>query len=259
VGAKISFTDLFDPATGMDHWAKPYIESLASQGIVNGIGDDMFGPEFALTRAQFLAMLAKTADALDLNASPPSGFEDVPMEGWYYAYVNWGYAAGVVKGVDETHFAPDLPITREQMTVMLANFSAIMGMRPPDTGAAPEFTDIALISPWAGESVDLVVRAGIMNGMPEGDFAPQAGATRAQAAKVAYMLCALRDAQGYSPLPADGGDTAPGTDGDAQTPDADGAPADAQGADGSADTQPEPSAPEGNGGAAETPGDVPVH
>jgi hypothetical protein len=151
----------------------------------------MFGPEFALTRAQFLAMLAKTVDGLDLNAPPPSGFEDVPMEAWHYGYVNWGYAAGIVKGMDETHFAPDLPVTREQMTVMLANFAGVTGISLPDTGVAPAFTDLAAISVWAGEAVDRVVRAGVMNGMPEGGFAPQAGATRAEAAKVAYLLCAL--------------------------------------------------------------------
>jgi hypothetical protein len=199
VGAKITFTDLFDSAAGLDHWARPYIESLAGQGIVNGIGDGMFAPEFALTRAQFLAMLAKTLDGLDLNASQPSGFEDVPMDGWYYGYVNWGYGMGIVKGVDETHFAPDLPITREQMTVMLANFASVTGIPLQDTGVAPEFADSAAVSPWASEALNRIVRAGIMNGMPDGGFAPQLGATRAQAAKVAYMLCEMRGAA--PPLP----------------------------------------------------------
>jgi hypothetical protein len=259
VGAKISFTDLFDPATGADHWAKPYIESLASQGIVNGIGDDMFGPDFALTRAQFLAMLAKTVDGLDLNAAPPSGLEDVPMDGWHYSYVNWGYAAGVVKGVDETHFAPDLPITREQMTVMLANFAAIRGMALPDAGAAPAFTDLAAISPWAAESVDRIARAGIMNGMPQGGFEPQAGATRAQAAKVAYMLCGLPAAQ-PAPLPPGTDGTQPGTDGtqpgtDGTQPGTDGTQ---PGAGDSSGDENAP-APDGGGGAAETHGDTPVH
>ncbi|MDR2088464.1 MAG: S-layer homology domain-containing protein [Clostridiales Family XIII bacterium] len=263
VGAKITFTDLFDPATGADHWAKPFIESLASQGIVNGIGDDMFGPEFALTRAQFLAMLAKTVDGLDLNASPPSGFEDVPMEGWYYSYVNWGHAAGIVKGVDETHFAPDLPITREQMTVMLANFAATSGLGLPDAGAAPAFTDAAAISPWAFESVDRIARAGIMNGMPAGGFDPQAGATRAQAAKVAYMLCEMKDMQ-PAPLPPEGGDAGQGTEqgaGDAQQGTQQGAGDAQQGAAGQGtdgDAGRNTPAPEGSG-AAETPGDVPVH
>ncbi|MDR2296029.1 MAG: S-layer homology domain-containing protein, partial [Clostridiales Family XIII bacterium] len=282
VGAQISFTDLFDPATGADHWAKSHIESLASQGIVNGIGDDLFGPEFALTRAQFLAMLAKTVDGLDLNASPPSGFEDVPMEGWYYAYVNWGHAAGVVKGVDETHFAPDLPITREQMTVMLANFAAIMGMRLPDTGMALEFTDFTAISPWASEAVGLIVRAGIMNGMPEGGFEPQAGATRAQAAKVAYMLCALRAQTPDEPLPpADGTQTQPAPEESGGATDTDGAqtqpaPEESGGATDTDGTQTQPApeesgdatdtdgtqtqpAPEESGGAAGAEGDVPVH
>jgi hypothetical protein len=208
VGAKITFTDLLDPVTGLDHWAKQYIESLANQGIVNGVGGDMFGPDLELTRAQFLAMLAKTMDGLDLNAQPPSGFEDVPTDGWYYSYVNWGYGMGVVKGVDETHFAPDLPITREQMTVMLANFAAVTGMPLIDAGVSPVFADSAVVSVWALEAVEKIVRAGIMNGMPDGAFAPQTGATRAQAAKVAYMLCEMRAASPPAvPPPGDASDT----------------------------------------------------
>jgi hypothetical protein len=279
VGAKITFTDLLDPL-GADHWAKPYIESLASQGIVNGIGDNMFGPEFALTRAQFLAMLAKTLDGLDLNAPPPSGFEDVPMEAWHYAYVNWGHAAGVVKGVDETRFEPDLPVTREQMTVMLANFAGVAGIALPDAGVAPGFTDLAAISPWAGEAADRIARAGIMNGMPDGGFDPQAGATRAQAAKVAYLICALKDGQPY-PLPpeTDGGQQDAGGvpaqgegEGEVPTQGEGGVPAQDEGepagnaqtapdAGGSANPQDAPAAPAAGetGGTTETQEETPVH
>jgi hypothetical protein len=254
VGAKITFTDLFDPPTGEDHWAKQYIEALASQGIVNGIGDDMFGPEFALTRAQFLTMLAKTADGLDLNAPPPSGFEDVPLEAWYYSYVNWGYAANVVKGVDETHFDPDLPITREQMTVMLANFVGAMGIALPDTGVAPAFTDLAAVSPWAGEALDRIARAGIMNGMPDGGFDPQAGATRAQAAKVAYLLCALKDVPPGAPPPETGDAQQDTSDAQQDAGDAPPDTGDSAGAD-----PPDAPAAEESGGAAETQDETPIH
>ncbi|MDR3296087.1 MAG: S-layer homology domain-containing protein [Clostridiales Family XIII bacterium] len=208
VGAKVTFLDLTDPATGLDHWAKAPIEELASQGIVNGMGDDMFGPDSPLTRAQFLAMLAKSVVGLDLNASPAAGFEDVPMEEWYYRYVNWGYGIGVAKGMDETRFAPDAQITREQMTVMLHNFASAYGIPLPAAEEAPLFTDAELISDWAAYAVNAVVQAGLMNGMSEGNFGPQGSATRAQAAKVAYLLCLIRDNPAAPPavpeLPPDG-------------------------------------------------------
>ncbi|MDR1571810.1 MAG: S-layer homology domain-containing protein [Clostridiales Family XIII bacterium] len=208
VGAKISFIDMLDPATGTDHWARPYIEALAGKGIVNGIGDSMFGPDYPLTRAQFLAMLAKTVEGLDLNAAPPSGFQDVPVDEWHFRYVNWGHAAGIVNGMDATSFAPDAEISREQMAVMLDSFASKSGIYLPASATPAAFADSSMISSWAALAADRVVGAGIMNGMPDGGFEPQGSATRAQAAKVAFVLCAIRDAgqasQGVSVPPVEG-------------------------------------------------------
>ena len=45
-----------------EHWAREYIGSLAARGITNGMGDNLYKPDEQLTRAQFLAFLAKTLD-----------------------------------------------------------------------------------------------------------------------------------------------------------------------------------------------------
>jgi hypothetical protein len=160
--------------------------------MVNGIEPERFGPDLKLTRAQFLAMLAKTLNHIDVGAAPPSGFEDVPDYEWYYNYVNWGFSTGVVKGVDETHFEPDSGITREQMTVMLNNFAVANHIYLPYSAESPIFTDSDLVSEWSVFAVEKIVSASIMNGMPEGNFDPQGSATRAQAAKVTYVLNEIR-------------------------------------------------------------------
>jgi hypothetical protein len=208
IGSQISFSDLLDEAQ-QAHWAKSYIETLADKGMINGIGDNLFGPDQQLTRAQFLAMLAKTLNGLDLSAAPPAAFVDVPNTEWYFSYVNWGFAAGVVKGIDENHFAPDAFITREQMTVMLNNFAVITGIYMPYSAEPPSFTDDSLISDWSMFAVDKIVRAGIMNGMPEGNFAPQGSANRAQAAKVTYELMEIKSTYPQNPP----GITGPGISG----------------------------------------------
>ena len=79
------------------HWAEAYINQLSAKGLVSGIGNGMFGPENKLTRSQFLAMLAKLSGE-DVSKSPAVNFKDVPGNEWYYAFVNWGSAAGIVKG-----------------------------------------------------------------------------------------------------------------------------------------------------------------
>lgn len=175
------------------HWAREYIGRLAARGVVNGMGDNYYQPDANLTRAQFLTMLAKTIYGLDPSQSAPAGFADVPATEWYYNYVNWGYANGIVNGLDETTFAPNANITREQMAIMLSNFARNTELVLPETNTGASFTDNAAISPWATEAVTKIVSSGIMGGYPEGNYIPQGKATRAEAATVVYKLIMIRD------------------------------------------------------------------
>lgn len=181
--------DFADTAT---HWARDYIGKLAARGIVNGMGNNYYLPDDSLTRAQFLTMLAKTLSGLDVTQATPAGFADVPAAEWYYNYVNWGFETGIVKGMDETTFAPNEKITREQMAIMLDNFSTNTSLALPGMNAGVSFTDSKLISPWAVDAVNKIVSSGIMGGYPEGDYKPQGNATRAEAATVIYKLIMLR-------------------------------------------------------------------
>ncbi|HBQ87616.1 MAG TPA: alpha-amylase, partial [Syntrophomonas sp.] len=103
-----------------------------------------------------------------------------------------GFETGIVKGMDETTFAPNEKITREQMAIMLDNFSTNTSLALPGMNAGVSFTDSKLISPWAVDAVNKIVSSGIMGGYPEGDYKPQGNATRAEAATVIYKLIMLR-------------------------------------------------------------------
>jgi len=107
--------------------------------------------------------------------------------------VNWGFANGIVKGIDEVTFAPNEKITREQMAIMLNNFARSTELVLPETNAAVSFTDSTSISPWASDSVSTIVSSGIMSGYPEGNYNPQGNATRAEAATVIYKMIIIRD------------------------------------------------------------------
>ncbi|MGN0711818.1 MAG: S-layer homology domain-containing protein [Anaerovoracaceae bacterium] len=181
-----------DFADTADHWARTYIGSLAARGIANGMGDNLYMPDAQLTRAQFLAFLAKTMDGTDVTKSAPAGFTDVPENEWYYNYVNWGYENGIVSGMGDGIFEPNANITREQMCIMLCKFAASQELQLPQNSEAKTFTDQNAISPWASDYVNTIVRAGIINGQPEGDFQPQGLATRAQAAKVVYVYLDIK-------------------------------------------------------------------
>ena len=183
-----------DFADTKDHWARTYIGYLAARDIANGMGGNLYMPESNLTRAQFLALLAKTlSNTSQVDSAKAAGFKDVPVNEWYYKYVNWGYENGVVSGMSDTIFNPNANITREQMCVMLCNFATSQGIALPQTGSIPNFTDKQAISSWAIDYVYTTAGAGIINGQPEGNFQPQGLATRAQAAKVVYSFLGVRD------------------------------------------------------------------
>ena len=181
----------FDQVTFADireHWARGSIEFLASRGIVNGRSVDTFDPKGTVTRAEFVKMLAESADGAGVLTAPAAGFSDVKDSDWYAGYVNWAVSVGIVQGYPDGTFRPNSQITREQMAIMLARFIQIMKVSLFVTQSAADFTDRSLISPDAADSVAAMRRYGILNGYPDGSFDPKGTASRAEAAK-AIRVC----------------------------------------------------------------------
>ncbi|MFC5469275.1 bifunctional 2',3'-cyclic-nucleotide 2'-phosphodiesterase/3'-nucleotidase [Cohnella suwonensis] len=167
------------------HWAAPSINALAAKQVVAGKTDTLFAPNDRVTRAEFATMLAK---ALKLTATKPAAFKDVPASAWYAASVAAAAENGLVGGVSPGKFAPNEPITREQMAVMASNALAYKAGKPIVAGAGKTFADEAAISAWAKAGVNVAASRGILSGNGTGKFLPRALSTRAEAAKVVYTL-----------------------------------------------------------------------
>ncbi|MCY9659979.1 S-layer homology domain-containing protein [Paenibacillus anseongense] len=176
------------------HWAKADVEYLASKLLVNGVAADRFAPEGTITRAEFSALLVR---GLGLSAKENGGgahFADVPASAWYASTVDAAVASGLVSGVGAGLFAPNAPITREEMAVVIASALTLTsnGASSKGQGQAGSrlnaFTDRESISSWAQEAAIRASEVGIMNGMEDGRFAPTEYATRAQAAVILKRL-----------------------------------------------------------------------
>lgn len=168
-----------DPGTFKDvqgHWAQDTIEAMAKAGIISGNPDGTFDPEGRITRAQFATIVVK---AYQMTGSGKV-FADTASH-WGKNYIAAANANGVVSGYSDSKFGPDDPITREQMAVMI-----VKAARLDPSAAAVNFTDQAKISAWALSAVATAYAHNIIKGMPDGSFAPQDYATRAQAAVVVY-------------------------------------------------------------------------
>ena len=167
------------------YWAVDAIAHSYAHGYFKGEGEGRFAPERAITRGEFVSILGRMAGASTSNTA--TAFGDVPSGAYYAGYVAWAQSKGIVAGVSQGRFEPNRTITREEMAVMLNKFLASQNKSYAATGYG-NFSDGGSIAGWAKDSVDKMTRQGLLSGMGNGDFAPKANFSRAQAAQVLYTI-----------------------------------------------------------------------
>ncbi|HEX9059279.1 MAG TPA: S-layer homology domain-containing protein, partial [Clostridia bacterium] len=171
------------------HWAKKYIETLASKYIVNGTDNGVFNPDGKVTRAEFATILV---NALDIQAGTDSAqtFGDVPVNAWFNNSIARAYKAGLVNGVGNNQFNPNAPITREQIALMTMNAYKYLSGKDftSVTSNKGQFADAGNISGWAKQAVTAAGALGIVNGMNDNSFAPAKNASRAEGTTMIYRL-----------------------------------------------------------------------
>ena len=168
------FTDV--PA---NHWAQAAIQYVYDNGLMTGISDSEFAPEATTTRAMIVSMLARLEN---VTSAADAGFSDVAADDWYATAVNWAAANGIVNGISDDTFAPNDPITRDQLAAMLMNYAQWKGQ---DTSARADLSGYSdAPSTWASEAVQWAVAEGLLAGVTDDELQPQGQATRAQVAAI---------------------------------------------------------------------------
>lgn len=184
---------LVDFTDSNSHWAKSSIYYLAHKDIVQGVSEHEFMPNKAITRGEFVKLIAGVAKA-DVSAYTSSTFADVSANAWYAPYVAWANKNGIVLGMNDATFAPNKNITREQMAVILVRMTDLLGYKLENSADMPApFGDEAKISVYAIDAVKKAQRAGIIHGMPNNLFAPSNNTTRGETAKVLADLLQMME------------------------------------------------------------------
>ncbi len=127
---KITFTDVAD-----DAWYATAVETLASIGVIKGVGNDQFAPERAITRAEFAAIATRFAKADD---SGSVNFKDVKTSDWFYGSVRTAVSYGWLNGYTDGTFRPLNTITRTEVTAIVNRMLARAG----DTAYAHDHGDV---------------------------------------------------------------------------------------------------------------------
>lgn len=164
--AAVAFTDI------AGNFAEQAIKQEAALGVF-GVKSGKFNPDGAVTRAQYVQWLV-TANNIYFQKQPNAQirlagahadqtFADVPKSNPAFAQIQGMADAGYVIGIDKNHFAPDRPLTREELVaIQTARYSggspAQVDMKRDAAGAmyCVHLTDVGQISRpyWAAFNQD---------------------------------------------------------------------------------------------------------
>ena len=181
----------FTDVPGEDNWAHAGIDYCVANGLMSGIGNDLFGPKLTTTRAQIVQILYNLEGEPKVSGTTP--FTDLTND-WYQDAVLWAYQTGVVAGTSSTTFEPDLPVTREQIAVILMEYmTRVLKLERTWTPAdLSTFPDADSVSDWAKDAMADAVGLGLISGASNGGqtlLEPQGSATREQVATILMEFC----------------------------------------------------------------------
>lgn len=108
--------------------------------------------------------------------------------GWAKEYIDAGASCGIVKGMTATTFAPEEPITREQMMTIIYRVQRYCELSLPKLDQIPTFKDQDKVSAWAKTAVNALISTGLIYGDDSGCLRPLGNSTRAECSAVLYRL-----------------------------------------------------------------------
>ena len=145
-------------------WYYGYVTDLANAGVVNGVGNNLFDPAGMLTYGQAMRLLLVTA-----------GYGEQERTGshWASGFMDKAAAEGFIpRGAD-----PDAPISR--LAFCRAAAKAIHAETALTQSPFTDTNDPGVLA---------LYEAGVIDGMGDGIFAPEATLTRAQISKIIWCI-----------------------------------------------------------------------
>ena len=115
-----------------------------------------------------------------------ASFKDVLESDWFSAPVKYVYENNLFKGVTETEFAPHTSLTRAMLVTVLYRAE-----NEPEIDAGTKFADV-LSDAYYAAAVAWAEANGIVNGVSEDEFAPDAEITREQIAAIMYRYAVYK-------------------------------------------------------------------
>jgi N-acetylmuramoyl-L-alanine amidase len=189
------------------HWARQAVINIRDLGVVEG-ENNVYHPERALTRAEFMTMMSRMFDfpkmaekspgttvtdatygtKVDAKPSVAEVYKDLGQGHWADSIMKQAIELRIINGYQDQTVRPDRPISREEVAAI---FDRLLRMHEDQgaTSPVPEsigsvvFNDVESTR-WSADSIRRLSEFGYIDGMGDGKFAPARSMSRAEVAAV---------------------------------------------------------------------------
>lgn len=159
------------------------------KGLMSGMDAAAFAPYANTTRAQIAVIFYRMEGSPAVEGE--NSFTDVVRgsgTAWFYDAVTWAQQNGIMGGYDNSSFAPNDPITREQLAAIFYRYAQYKGYDTTQGGMAiREFGDYESISDYAMGAMAWAVNTGLVKG-DSNLLYPNGTATRAEIAAMLHRF-----------------------------------------------------------------------
>lgn len=176
------------------HWTKDSMEYVIGRGLLTTSSGTNISPDAPISRGMLAAALGRLGN-VDTQAYSANSFSDVNADSQEHPYIEWAYSKGVVPAANQ-QFAPDKPVTREEIAVIFTNYAKAMGVTLPILREAASYADASAIGTSSRDAVRAAQQSGIMMGVKNNEFSPKANVTYAQVSSILHRYIKLTIDQG---------------------------------------------------------------
>ncbi|HEY9832870.1 MAG TPA: S-layer homology domain-containing protein [Stenomitos sp.] len=159
------------------NWARPFIEGLAQEDLINGFSDQTFRPDQPVTRAQFSAMIQQAFDESNVE------FDQAAADDWISRDFSNNRASNRQSRLSA-------PLTKAQVLAALADGLGF-STRGSVNNILSIYSDASTIPSYAREAVAAATQGGIVVNYPDVAYLdPAKAVTRADVAAFIYQALA---------------------------------------------------------------------
>lgn len=192
-------------STSTSDWVNPFsdistnsqyysaVAFVCNNGLFNGMTATKFEPMTTMTRAMFVTVLGRLA-GIDTTKYAGSSFTDVSTSdqqiSWAAPYIEWAVQIGITNGMGDGKFAPNDPITHQQMYLFMKRYAEKVANISTSVSSVSlsSISDASSIDSWATDGVKFASKYGILI-TSGGKLTPKDNALRCELAMLLHGFC----------------------------------------------------------------------